>query len=288
MTRRRRLWLLITRWITVLIPAGVALMIAAVPLAHGHYRALHHRFAVSWTLVAAAALLALIEAGAVARREIRIAAVAAERDQFRERAVLAERAIMRLIRHELLALEERTHLFSSGRVSLFRCDRDYFTLVGRRSARPLFDQSFGRGRYPLDQGVLGRAWAETPVGVPSLPDPGPEGQPPKRRWLDAQKKLGVPEEVAAAFTMRSQSYAAFRIADRERSFGVILFESTVTVDEAATAGDSPTKRTVAELEPLVREASGRLAALLGQSACLAGDRVRELLEEQQGPNGPHR
>jgi hypothetical protein len=83
--------------------------------------------------------------------------------------------------------------------------------------------------------------------------------------------------------MRSQAYAAFRIAGRERSLGVILFESTVAVDEAAGAGASPTKRTVAELEPLVKEAGGRLAALLEACSVITAARVRELLDEQQGP-----
>jgi hypothetical protein len=264
---------------TVLIPAGFVLLIAAVPLENGHYEVLHRRLAVAWTLVVAAALLAVAEAATVARRQLRVSAVVAERDEFSNRAVAAERAIVRLIRQELIALENRSQLFSNGRVSLFRCDGDYFTLVGRRSGRPRFDQSLGRGRYPLDEGVLGRAWAETPVEVPSLPEAGPEAEPPRRRWLDAQRRLGVPEEVAAALTMRSRAYAAFRIADRERSFGVILFESTVAVDAAATAGASTTKRTVAELEPLVKEASTRLAALLGQSSCVSGERVRQLLEE---------
>src|SRR5579885_1014387 len=103
----------LVRWITVVIPAAVALLIAAASRANGHYEVLHHRFAVSWTLVAAAALLAVVEAGTVARRQLRVATVAAERDDFRERALAAERAILRLIRQELIALQERAHLFSS-------------------------------------------------------------------------------------------------------------------------------------------------------------------------------
>jgi GAF domain-containing protein len=266
----------------VVIPGLIALLIAASALTDGHYGLFHRRVAVSWTLAAVAAVLAVIEAAAVARRQLRVTAVVSERDEFRKRAVDAETAVVKLIRSELIALQERAHMFSSDRISLFRCDGDHFTLIGRRSARPLFDESLGRGRYPLDEGALGLAWAQGKIGVPSLPDPGPEGEPPKRRWLDAQRKMGIAEEVAAALRMRSQAYAAFRIADRERSFGVILFESTVAVDEAATAGASTTKRKVDELEPIVREASSRLAALLGDSSCLSGERVGELLKQQQG------
>ena len=147
---------------------------------------------------------------------------------------------------------------------------------------PTFDLSLGRGRYPLDHGVLDLAWRQNTAGVESLPSPG-DDPTPRRRWLDAQKKLNVPEEVASAFVMRSQSYAGFRIAERERSLGVIIFESTVSLEEAkAAGGTSPTKRTVGELEPLVKEASVRLADLLNASSSIPGERVRALLDMQQG------
>lgn len=267
----------------MLIPAAVALLIGAGGVSKGHFTLAHHRFGVSWMFIIAAALLALIEAAIVARRQLRVAVLEAERDQLEGRAVAGERGIVAVMRDELIALQERAHQFSSERVSLFRCDGDHFTLVARRSPRPLFDESLGRGRYPLDQGLLGRAWAEGKAGEPSLPPAGDEHGPPRRRWLDAQRRLGVPEGVASAFTMHSQAYAAFRIAERERSLGVILFESTVSVDEAADAGASPTKRTVADLEPLVKEAGGRLAAYLGACTPISAARVGELLDEQQGP-----
>jgi len=47
----------VRRWITVVIPAAVAILIGAGGLSDGHFTLVHHRFAVSWTLIAAAALL---------------------------------------------------------------------------------------------------------------------------------------------------------------------------------------------------------------------------------------
>jgi hypothetical protein len=267
----------------VLVPAGVAVLIGASGVSDSRFRLARYHFAVSWIFIIAAALLALIEAAFVARRQIRVAGLEAERDRLERRAVAGERAIIRLMRAELISLQERAHQFSSERVSLFRCDGQHFTLVARRSPRPLFDESLGRLRYPLDHGVLGRAWAEGKAGEPSLPPGGDEREAPRRRWLDAQRRLGVPEEEASALTMRSQAYAAFRIAERERSLGVILFESTVSVDEAACAGASPTKRALADLEPLVKEASARLAGFLGACSAISSPRVRQLLDEQQGP-----
>ena len=64
---------------------------------------------------------------------------------------------------------------------------------------------------------------------------------------------------------------------------MIIFESTVSLEEAkAAGGTSPTKRTVGELEPLVKEASVRLADLLNASSSIPGERVRALLDMQQG------
>jgi hypothetical protein len=281
--KRRRLGAFLKRWVIVVIPAAVAILIGAGGLSHGHYTLFGHSFAVSWTIITAAALLALLEAAIVVRRQLRVASLAAERDELLGKAVGAEHGIVRLMRVELAELQVRAHQFSSERVNLFRCDGDHFTLVARHSPRPLFHESLGRGSYPIDQGVLGRAWAQGTADEPSLPSAGGEQGPPRRAWLDAQRRLGVPEDVARGLTMRSQAYAAFRIAGRERSLGVILFESTVAVDEAAGAGASPTMRTVADLEPLVKEAGGRLASLLEGCSVIDAARVRALLDEQQGP-----
>jgi hypothetical protein len=280
--RTKRLGRFLWRWITVFIPVAVIVLTAASGASDGHYKVAGHKLAVSWTLIVIAALLAVLELVLVGRRQRRVETIERERRQFAGRAESAERALMRLMRAELIGLQERADLFSGERVSLYRCDGDFFTLVARRSAMPMFDQSLGRGNYPLDQGVLDLAWRQNTAGIESLPPPG-DDPTPRRRWLEAQKKLNVPEGVASALVMRSQSYAAFRIAERERSLGVIVFESTVSVEEAkAAGGTSPTKRTVGELEPLVKDASARLADLLNASNSIPGGRVCALLDAQQG------
>jgi hypothetical protein len=275
----RFLW----RWITVVIPVAVIALTAASGVSHGHYKLAGRRLPASWTLIVIAAALALVEAVLVGRRQRRIDTLDSQRAEFARRAALAERALMLLLRAELIALQERARLYSSERVSLFRCDGDSFTLVARRSSMPVYDESLGRGRYPLDAGVLGQAWERNSAGVESLPPAGTDTIP-KRRWLDAQSKLKIPEAVACDLKMRSQSYAGFRIVQRERSLGVIVFESVISVSEATLGGGtSPTKRTVAEIEPLVKEASARLAELLEASASLTPETIRNLLDEQQGP-----
>jgi hypothetical protein len=270
------------RWITVVIPVFVVVLTAASGVTNGHYHVGHHRVSVAWTLIVVAALLALVEAVIVARRQLRVGNLEAANAELEGRAIAGEEAVG-LMRAELIALQERARQFSSERVSLLRCDGDHFTLVARRSPCPPFDQSLGRGTYPLDEGILGEAWANGTAGVSALPPSGPAHEPPRRRWLDAQRRFNIPEQVATNFTMRSQAYAAFRLAERDRALGVIVFESTVSVDEAAAAGPSPTKRTVAELEPLVKEAGDRLAGFLRACASISAPRLRELLDAEQGP-----
>jgi hypothetical protein len=92
-SKRKRLGMFLSRWITVALPAAVAILIGAAALSPGHYTVAGHRFAVSWTVIAAAALLALIEAAVVARRQLQVAFLTAERDELRHRVTGTENGI---------------------------------------------------------------------------------------------------------------------------------------------------------------------------------------------------
>lgn len=284
MNRTQRAFAFLWRWLTVFLPVAVAVLLAVSGIVKSDFKLRGHEFEVAWVLIAVAGVLAAAEAALVTRRQRRLSQLEAERGRLLTRAEGAEASLLHLIRYELIAIEAQAHLYSNERINVFRCDGDRFTLVARRSRRPLFDESLGRERYPLDQGVLGRAWADGAADETGLPAPGPEGQPPRRAWLTAQeRRWRVPEAVAERFVMRSQSYAAFRIEEEERSLGAIVFESTVSASEAAAAGPSTTMRSRAELEPLVKEAGTRLASLLEASQSIAPERVRAVLDAQQGP-----
>ena len=101
--------------------------------------------------------------------------------------------------------------------------------------------------------------------------------------MEQRRRWRVPEAVAERFVMRSQCYVAFRIEEEERSLGAIVFESTVSVSEAAAAGSTTTMRSRTELEPLVKAAGARLAALLEASQSIEQGRARAILDAQQGP-----
>jgi hypothetical protein len=283
MNRSQRVFAFLWRWLTVFLPVAVAVLLAVSGIVKSDFKLRGDEFEIAWLLIAVAGLLAAAEAALVTRRQRRLSQLEAERGRLLARAEAGEASLLHLIRDELIALEAKAHLYSNERISVFRCDGDGFTLIARRSRRPLFDESLGRERYPLDEGVLGRAWADGAAEETGLPAAGAEGQPPRRGWLNAQeRRWRVPEAVAECFVMRSPSYAAFRIEVEEHSLGSIVFESTVSMSEATVAGPSPTMRTRAELEPLVKEAGARLASLLEAVQSIAPERVRALLDVQQG------
>jgi hypothetical protein len=235
------------RWLTVLLPVAVAVLLAVSGVVDSDFHLRGRKVEFAWILIAVAGMLAAAEAALVTRRQRRLTRLEDEQSELLSRAERAEAWLIRLIRNELISLEAKGHLYSAERVSVFRCDGDRFTLVGRRSRQPQFDLSLGRERYPLEEGVLGRAWADGAAEETGLPSPGPDGQPPRRRWVMTQEsRWHVPEAVVEQLVMRSQSYAAFRIEKQERSLGAIVFESTVSAAEAQTAGASSTKRSRAE------------------------------------------
>src|SRR3954453_4517060 len=225
MGRTKRSVAFLWRWLTVLLPVAVAVLLTLSGIVDSDFKLRGHKIQVAWLLIAIAGILAAAEAALVTRRQRRLSQLEAERTELQTGADAAEAALLHLMRDELIALEATAHLYSNERVSVFRCDGDCFTLVARRSRRPLFDESLGRERHPLDQGVLGRAWADGVADERGLPDPGPETHAPRRGWLMAQeRRWQVPESVAGRFVMRSQSYVSVRIEEQQRALGVILFE----------------------------------------------------------------
>ncbi|MGE5282005.1 MAG: hypothetical protein ACM3N0_06745 [Chloroflexota bacterium] len=270
--------------------AEVALPVAgAVALAiSGHLKGKIGLFgwepAATVVMIAIGTLLLLTGAVFVAQRTIPLERLRDEEPMLRCRAELGSAALLRLAQTELRSLARKANYASNERVSLYREEEDGFTLVGRHSARPAFEQSLGRECLPHDEGVLGRAWALGRAAETELPAPG-GGSTPNRQWLRAQQqRCKVAPEVATALTMRSQSYVAFRVAsDDPKSHGAIIFESTLSLAEAQK-GSRPPCLTVVELEDSVKEASGRLSRLLIETRPLARAEIRQLLEHQQGPN----
>jgi hypothetical protein len=229
-------------------------------------------------------LFAVIAAILRARSASRLRALDRETPGLRERAALGEEVMLRLAREELSSLRALARHFSSERVSLYRHESDGFTLIARCSAAPPFQESLGREVLPLESGILAKAWLEGQASALDLPEAGGVNEPPSDEWVTEQyERFAIEPAIARGFQMRSQSYAAFRLADASGDGeGVIVFESTLALANSAE-GQRPMMGEE-ELAPLVAEAGPRLIRLLKTSQSLGRSKVREQLLRTQGPD----
>jgi hypothetical protein len=237
----------------------------------------------SWAprLVVVGIALAVLSSLWLGARERKLQVLEHDNESLRRTADAGVGALLGLIRVELDRLRLEAGHQSNERVSLYRCENGDFLLVGRRSANPVFDRSSGRQRYPADEGCLGAAWQAGTAEESGLPNPGARA-PWNRLWLTAQwRRHRVPESTAAAFSMQSRSYFAFRVDSADGALGVLVFESLNTSEEAkelAATRSPPTILSSADLEPLFKKASERLVPLLRESRLAEPDAVAEHLQ----------
>lgn len=211
---------------------------------------------------------------------VRLWRIQARMPGLEQRADLGRVVPLRMMRLELHELSKRARFLSNGRISLYRYEDDGFTLLARDSPRPNFGRSLGRDVLPLDGGVIARAWAHAVAEETDLPSPGPETEPPRAEWLDAQVALGIERAVAAEFTMRSQAYFAFRLASfDDRALGVLVYESSAPSADLRL-GPSPGPTSLAEFDPLTKEVTPRLAELLKETLSLSRGEIREILTSE--------
>jgi hypothetical protein len=278
--RRERALRALRLVIEIAISVAAAVLLAVGGRVDGHLSLVGARPSKSFVLIGVGAVLLAVEAFLVARNRRAFARLREAVPGLQRRAELGEAAPLRLARVELKVLAEGAHYYSNERISLYREEADGFTLIARYSANPRFDQSLGRTALPLANGVIGKAWEGGSHAIGDLPAPG-EGEEPVRRWLRAQDRLGIGEEIASVLTMRSQSYAAFRIrTPDDEAEGAIVFESTAAAADFGGSAVHPLL-TVAALEEPVKEASPRLAQLLRETRVLERAEIRRLLEAEQ-------
>lgn len=198
-------------------------------------------------------------------RSTRLKGVERERDSAVDRAESAEAmartartAARRLSEIELHLMAEELRHFSSERTSLMIKTADGFVLAARWSANPTFN-SQTRHAYPEGQGCLWRAWEKGQEVCTDLPDPRVNLE----TWVESQARWAIPADVATSMTMKSRTYAAFRIDSSSRgegALGVIVFES-----EQVAGEDRDARLTLGQLQTAVKGKQGqRLRGLLEQ------------------------
>lgn len=115
------------------------------------------------------------------------------------------------VRHVLESLVEGMGVLHPWRVTLYRVDGLEWQRLERRSSFPLYEDSGGRSRIPVDTGCLGLALkVGSPDELPWLPDPRQDYS----GYVDVQVSRRLAHGDVDALRMRSRSYVAgtFRLA----------------------------------------------------------------------------
>lgn len=119
----------------------------------------------------------------------------------------------------------------SERISVYRHERNQFSMVGRYSENPEFSKKPGR-TYPDDVGVICKAWQEGMAEDDVLPDYDQDEDAYLRYQTD---KWGLDPQVVRCFNMKSRNYVAFALKDPvfSQKIAVIVFES-IEVNKLST------------------------------------------------------
>ena len=139
-------------------------------------------------------------------------------------------------------MDELSVDFTDARVSVYRYKNDHFILLTRRSGSPRL-ASRGRGRYPVGEGLIGKAWDKGEGIVLGLPD--------ERAAWEARcvAEHGMEPRTVAGIAMQSQSLVGKRIDGRDARrtpVGLVVLESLkkrgvagATLDELRNAAIYP-------------------------------------------------
>ncbi|NBA73912.1 hypothetical protein GOQ04_00005 [Emticicia sp. ODNR4P] len=94
------------------------------------------------------------------------------------------------------------------RISVYKVYEDNFVLIGRASDNPNL-QKIGRSSYPIDEGLIGKGWAEGEFFIDNLPEPHTRNGDTYYTQVNQINKID--REVLRNIKMKSRTYFVFRI-----------------------------------------------------------------------------
>lgn len=128
-----------------------------------------------------------------------------------------------IFKHHLISIYQSLSCTSTERISLYIVKNNQFIRCARYSQNPSYNKP-GRAAYPINQGVIGKAWESSIFFAHDLPD----YEKRKEQYFDDSfSKFGISKNEAMAFNMHSRLYLGYRISDKEEVNynGVIILES---------------------------------------------------------------
>lgn len=89
------------------------------------------------------------------------------------------------------------------RISVYKIIENNFTLIGRTSINPML-KAIGRSSYPIDEGFIGKGWAEGSYFIDDLPDPMLNKG---NDYYDAVNNINqIPKATLKLIKMKSRTY----------------------------------------------------------------------------------
>lgn len=141
-----------------------------------------------------------------------------------EKYTLLRQNISLIFEHHLRSIAQSLNFTNNERISLYIVDNNRFICCSRFSKNPTYKR-WGRASYPLDEGVIGRAWNNGSEFFASLPD----AQKDFKSYVErTKKKYGIPEDTIRGFSMFSKLLMGYRISNHDSSEhnAIIIVEST--------------------------------------------------------------
>lgn len=142
------------------------------------------------------------------------------REDAERKAQVKTEALENALRILLVRLADYCELTGqSDRLSVYYFHDGEFVMVARHAKNPSLAKR-GRGRYPVGQGAIGKAWAED-HGQALVKITGGNGA-----WTREARKQHFTDDEIAKLTMRSVGLGGYRLEVDNRSVGVLIIEST--------------------------------------------------------------
>jgi hypothetical protein len=125
-----------------------------------------------------------------------------------------------LFKSYLRLLIRNLNFSHTERISMYKVYNDKFKLIGRTSENPTLEEE-GRKDYPIDEGFIGKGWAERDFFIDDLPDPSNKSYYNRINTISK-----IPRQVVDNIKMKSRTYFVYRINGYDSSpKAVLVFES---------------------------------------------------------------
>jgi hypothetical protein len=132
------------------------------------------------------------------------------------------------------------------RISVYKVYEGKFVLIGRASDNPNL-QKTGRSSYPIEEGFIGKDWAEGEYFIDNLPDPNLRNG--DTYYAQVNSIIGIDREIVRNIKMKSRTYFVYRIKGYENQpKAVLVIES---INNSAFTKEDVINKLAGVKQPLV-------------------------------------